>query len=410
MPYTDITIGRLTLRETFELTANISAGTDTRTLVLAGQESYPPLTLAQVKQRQEDILGLQNRLVPIRFGTKSDHDGWYRITDVNTNVVDYQGNEVRSFNWGLNAQRIGAENAVDLESRLDGISRINDHGLSGERWHAPAGGAYAYYTGTTQPSGSVSRTSADGLAITAWRSVPASAHPRWAVSLANYGMGRARVKDSTGTERVATNIAVGASSWVMENGLVSASMAGGPAASATFNVACWDGSTWDSTAWNVNVGASTGVGFTSFDAATVLRNDYEVCTVRLIKDRNPGRTLLDLTLRRGSRVVEGYLQNDASNLLAVYLKTAQGSTAAASTGYVVATSNDAQGNKVVVGSARSFTGMTSQGGLNKSSVTKLDFYIGAVVGGSAAAAGDAASTINAHYLTSMSDVTLAALR
>jgi hypothetical protein len=77
---------------------------------------------------------------------------------------------------------------------------------------------------------------------------------------------------------------------------------------------------------------------------------------------------------------------------------------------VVATSNDAQGNKVVVGSARSFTGMTSQGGLNKAAAVKLDFYIGAVVGGSGAPSGDAASTLNAHYLTSMSDVTLGAVR
>jgi hypothetical protein len=408
MPWTDITVGRLTLRETFDLAANISAGTDTRTLVLAGQESYPPLTLAQVKQRQEDILGLQNRLVPIRFGTKSDHDGWYRITDVNTSVVDYQGNEVRSFNWGLNAQRIGPENAVDLESRLDGISRLNDHGLSGERWHAPAGGAYAYYTGTTQPSGSVARASADGLAVTVQRAVPASTHPRWAVSLENYSVGRARV-EVDGQERVATGVELHSNEWRLDNGLVYVVPAD-VSASASFHVACWDGSAWDSTAWNVNVGASTGTGLYDWSAATILRNDFEVCTVRLIKDRNPGRTLLDLTLRRGSRVVEGYLQNDASNLLAVYLKTAQSSTATASTGYVVATSNDAQGNKVLVGSARSFAGLTSQGGLSKASSTKLDFYVGAVVAGSAAPSGDAASTINAHYLTSMSDVTLAALR
>jgi hypothetical protein len=407
--YTNITIGRMTLRETFDLNANISSGTDTRTLVLSGEESYPPLaTVAEVQRRNEDILGLQNRLVPIRFGTKSDHDGWYRITDVNTAPRNYQNSELVAFGWGINAERIGPENAVDLESRITGIARLNDHGLTGERWHAPAGGAYAYYTGTSQPSGAVSRSTSDGVAVSAWRSVPASANPRWAVTLANYGNGRARVKVD-GAERVASNISVGASSWVLENGLVSASMAG-PAASATLNVANWDGSTWDSTAWNINLGASTGTGVTSFDAATVLRNDYEVCTVRLVKDRNPGRTLLDLTLRRGSRVVEGYLQTDSSTLLAVYLKTGQTSTAGASTGYVVATSNDAQGNKVVVGSARSFTGMTSQGGLNKAAAVKLDFYIGAVVGGSGAPSGDAASTLNAHYLTSMSDVTLGAVR
>ena len=155
----------------------------------------------------------------------------------------------------------------------------------------------------------------------------------------------------------------------------------------------WDGSAWDNTPWNVNVGASTQPGFTAFDAATILRNDYEVCTVRLVKDRNPGRTLLDLTLRRGSRFIEGYLQTDASNLCAVYLKTAQASTATATTGYVVATSNDASGNKVIVGSARSFTGLTAQGGLAKTSTTKLDFYVGAVVGGTGAVAGDAASVL-----------------
>lgn len=409
MSFTSITIGRMTLQEQFSLAANIAAGSDTRTIVLAGEESYPPLaSIAAVQALNEDILGLQNRIVPMRFGTKSDHDGYYRITDVNTQPRNYQGSELVGFSWGINAERIGPENAVDLESRLAGIGRINDFGLTGERWHAPSGSAYAYYTGTTQPSGGVVRASSDGVAVTAWRSVPASTNPRWASSLANYGMGRARVKVN-GTERVAENIAVGASTWVLENGLVSASMAG-PSASATFNIANWDGSTWDSTAWNVNVGASAGTGFTSFDAATILRNDYEVCTVRLIKDRNPGRTLLDLTLRRGSRFVEGYLQNDASNLLAVYLKTAQTSTAAASTGYVVATSNDANGNKVLVGSARSFVGMTTQGGLNKAATTKLDFYVGAVVGGSAAAAGDAATVLNSHYLTSMSDVTLAALR
>ena len=109
-------------------------------------------------------------------------------------------------------------------------------------------------------------------------------------------------------------------------------------------------------------------------------------------------------------MIEGYLQTDASNLCAVYLKTAQASTATASTGYVVATSNDASGNKIIVGSARSFTGLTSQGGLAKTATRKLDFYVGAVVSGSAAAAGDAASVLNSHYLTSMSDVTLAALR
>src|SRR4249919_1680611 len=215
MTFTSITIGRMSLQEQFSLAANISAGTDTRTIVLAGEESYPPLaSIAAVQALNEDILGLQNRLVPIRFGTKSDHDGVYRIVDVNTQPRNYQGSEVVGFSWGINAERIGPENAVDFESRLAGVARINDYGGVGERWHAPAGGAYAYYTGTSQPSGGVSRSTSDGVAVTAWRTVPASTNPRWAVSLANYGMGRARIKVN-GTERVAESLSVGASAWVL---------------------------------------------------------------------------------------------------------------------------------------------------------------------------------------------------
>jgi hypothetical protein len=406
MSYTTITIGRLTLRETFELAANISAGTDTRTLVLAGQESYPPLTMAQVKQRQEDILGLQNRLVPIRFGTKSDHDGWYRITDVNTSVVDYQNSELRSFNWGINAQFIGPENAVDLESRLTGIAKQNDHGLSGERWHGVPATAYGYYTGSTAPSGAVQRATVDGASATVWRSVPASVSPRWGVSLADYSIGRARVL-LDGVERVATNFTAPASgAWVLTNGLVSVSAGTGN----TWNIAAWDGSAWDSKAWNFGIGSST-VPASTWEGLQVVRNDYEMCTVRLLNNEGPGRTMLDLTLRRGSRFVEGYAKTSSSTLLAVVKSgTAEAGTAAASSGHIRATSNDAQGNRYVVGSARSFTGLTAQGGIAKTSTTTLDFFIGAEVDGISAPTGDQAANLVSQYLTAMSEVTLGAVR
>jgi hypothetical protein len=412
--YTDITIGRLTLRETFELNSNISAGTDTQTIVISGEESYPPLTLAQVKQRREDILGLQNRLVPISFGTKSDHDGWYRITDVNTSVRDYQGNEVRAFSWGINAEFIGAEGGVDLESRLTGIQRINDHGLTGEKWHAPSPSSFAYFTGFSQPSGSVSRAISDGGSITAWRSVPASANPRWSVSLANYQRGRARVIVD-GVERTGTTPFVsGAPSpssgaWVIENGLVSASMS--PSASSTWNIAAWDGSTWDSKGWAYSYATSTSP-VNTFEAASIIRNDYEAVTIRLVESINlpSGRGVVDLTLRRGSRFIEGYSQADRSNLAAVWLETAESSTSPASSGYVRATNNDAQGNRFVCGSARSFSGLTAAGGLAKTATTKLDFFIGAEVAGSAAVTGDQAANLVAQYLTAMGEVTLAARR
>lgn len=398
--YGTVTVGRLTLREDYELDANINTATDKRTLGLKGEESSPPLTMAQLRQRQEDILGLLDDYVPIIFTDKDDHSGYYKITDVNTGLVNWTG-EVAKFTWTIQAEYVGPENGVDVESRLVYIDRQDDFGLTGVRWHAPAGGHYAYYTGLTQPSGSVSRATIDGGPVTVYTSTPASASPRWGSALATYGRGRARVLVG-GVERVATNLTVGPSAWEINNGLMSVSAA--PAASATLMVSHWDGAAWDATAFNVSVGSSTVPDLGVFDAATVIRNDYECVTVRLVKSKAPGRSMLDLTLRRGSRFVEGYLSNDAGTTLAVFAKTAQAATAPASAAYVVATNNDAQGNKLIVGSAKTFVAQTAQLGLHKLAANSLDFFIGGVVSGSAAPTGDTANDLRNQYLAFPSEI------
>jgi hypothetical protein len=402
--YTDITIGRLTLRETFDMNSNISAGADTQTIVLSGEESYPPLTLAQVKQRREDILGLQNRLVPIRFGTKSDHDGWYRITDVNTSVRDYQGGELRAFTWGINATFIGPENAVDLESRLTGVQRINDFGLTGEKWHGVPVGVTTYYGGTLT---SVSRATSDGASASVWRSVPASTNPRWATPISTYDVGRSRVLIN-GVERVGTDVDdTTSSSWVLTNGIVSASAAA--AGSATWSVAHWDGAGWDAKHWNLGLGSSASPNL-GWGYVKILRNDYEMCTMRLIDNNAFARLVVDLTLRRGSRFIEGRVSSTIATTLGVWPAIGEASTSPASSGYVRATNNDALGNRYVCGSARSFSALTASGGLAKTSATSLDFFIGAEVAGSAAQTGDTAANLVSQYLTAMGEVTLASVR
>jgi hypothetical protein len=225
--------------------------------------------------------------------------------------------------------------------------------------------------------------------------------------LADYQVSRARVLVG-GVERVATNVTMPISTWVLTNGLVSCS-AGNP--SNSLDVAAWDGTAWDSKDWNITFGSSTAA-LTTWNTAQITRNDYEACTIRLLDDRGPGRTVVDLTLRRGSRFVEGYIQNTSSTMLGV-VKTSgsvEASTSPASSGYVRATSNDAQGNRFVVGSARSFTALTASGGLTKTSTTTLDFFIGAEVGGSAAPTGDQAATLVNQYLTAMAERTEGSVR
>jgi hypothetical protein len=99
--------------------------------------------------------------------------------------------------------------------------------------------------------------------------------------------------------------------------------------------------------------------------------------------------------------MEGYIQRPASGTLTVTADTVEAGTSV--TGLIRATANDAAGNRYVVGSARSFTGDTTNGGFTKSATTTLDFYIGVELNGSSAVSGDAAADLQAQYIAAMAE-------
>jgi hypothetical protein len=127
-----------------------------------------------------------------------------------------------------------------------------------------------------------------------------------------------------------------------------------------------------------------------------------MCILRLTKSMSPGRLTLDLTLRRGSRFVEGFMQrNTAPDELKVRLNSAESNvTTLASGGYVTATANDADGNRFVAGSARTFTGHAN-GGVERFAATSMDFFLGVVAGGGSAVSGDAATDLRNMYIACM---------
>lgn len=379
-----LTVGRITLRETVTVS---EAGGDSRTLAVSGQESTPPLTRAVLTARHDDLLALSaDQVLPVTWTDKPERDGYYTVSGPSADLTDQQGEVVTSA-WRLNLTRIGTPGETDLQSRLAGAARANDHSLTGERWHAPPISHYAYYTGATLPT-AATRSSADGT-ITIYRSLPAAVSPRWGCAPASYGLGRVRVI-SQGLERSGTDVPVNSADWELSNALVRVRLASG-----SLEIASYDGSSWDTKAWTVTANSTT---ITSWDSATVLRNEYELCILRLTKSRSPGRTTLDLTLRRGSRVIEGYLQNDTSTTLSVSLTSSE--TTTTGTGYVVATSTDASGNKYTAGSARTFT-THANGGITKAATTTLDWYAGAVMNSASPAAVDAATVLRDHYVAAL---------
>lgn len=365
----DVQLGRIPLRETFTVT---EAGGDTRSLDLEGQESYPPLTRAQVIARHDGINSITpGQVIPVTFTDKPERSGYYTVKSSGASYTEYLTETVTS-SWKVSLERVGSDAETDLQSRLTGAVRLNDHALTGERWHAPPIGHYAYYTGSTNAT-TMTRTGADG-AITVFRGVPANVSPRWGCAPTDYLDGRVRVTTTGGQEVYGVDVPLAATGWALSNGLVNVTTS----ASASLDVQTYSGGAYRSTLWNVSVaGAASSIA--SWDGATLLRNDPEMAIVRLVKGLNPGRATLDLTLRRGSRTIEGYLQVGTAATLCAYRATAE--TATNNTSYLIAAADDADGLRYAIGSARTYTAHAN-GGITKAAVTALDFWIGAVVTGS----------------------------
>lgn len=362
----DVQLGRIPLRETFDAT---EAGGDDRTLDIDGQESYPPLTRAQVIARHDGINSLiPGALVPVTCTDKPERNGYYTVKASSSTYTEYR-TEMVTADWKATLERVGSDAETDLQSRLTGAVRLNDFSLTGERWHAPPIGHYGYYTGATNPT-TMTRTGADG-AITVYRGVPANVSPRWGCPPTSYLTGRGKATTTGGQEVYGVDVPLAATGWALSNGLVNVTTS----ASASIDVQTYSGA-YASKLWNVSVAGSAS-SITSWDAATLLRNDPEMVILRLIKGLSPGRATLDLTLRRGSRFVEGYLQVGTSATLAVYRSSLETNTSVAASGYVTASGDDSDGNQFVIGSARTFTAHTN-GGIIKTAATALDFWIGAV--------------------------------
>lgn len=383
-------LGRLTLREDFTASDTVDAD-GIHTLNLSGQESMPRWTADGIAKQREDLLSMNNKFVPVVFSGKPYMNGFYRVSSVAGDINDFIPENLKVFAWSASLTLIGTPSSVDVESRLSGAqAKSNNFTSTGERTHAPAIGHNAYWSGVAVPS-SMTRATEDGT-IKVYRGIPLEVHPRWAISPASYGAGRVRVSDAN-FERAGVNFSMGPEDWTLSNGLVRVTP---NAPGGVFAVSAWDSGVWESKNWDVLTGTGPAVSLGDFDYCTVLRNEFEAVTLRLIKSLAAGRVMVDMTLRRGSRFVELFIQTTTSTTIKIVLVTGVASTN--TSGYVRATSNDAAGNQAIVGSAKTFVADTANGGLSKATTLELDAFIGLILGGSGAVSGDAGTDVFEQYI------------
>lgn len=393
MPTPTILLGRMQIRE--DLTASEAAdGSGDRSISLSGQESIPRLPFAAVVRRREDMLALPGQFLPVVFTVKDYLNGFYTINSV-TGVIEDWDDDLGVFRWSVDMTRAGTDNDTDIESRLGGaLTRVNDFSVVGERSHAPSLTHSAYWTDATVAS-AVQRTGEEGV-IKLYRGMGILVSPRWATTPANYGTGRVRFTDEAGYERAGDSARLAATGWQLSNGLVRVQplLSGGVLA-----VAAYTGGAWRTKNWDVLV---DGVSVGQFDQCMILDNEYGLVSIRLMKSMAVGRFFMDLTLRRGQRLVEIYLQHEYGSTLKIMRSTTEvGLNTLAGT--IVATSNDADGNKYIVGSARTFTADLN-GGISKAATTIMDAFVGVVAGGTSAIAGDAAVDLQKQYMGFPSEI------
>lgn len=377
MSWGTIDIGGLQLSETYSISDAVNASSGERSISLSGVETSPKRSLIEVQSIADDLTSLLNRVLPVTFSDKTDRNGYYRIDDVNVDIVHWP-NHATGVSWSLSLTLMGMDNAVDIESRLTFIPRDNDFLQAGASWHAPAIGHTLY-----RPSiPSVTRPSESGN-IQVYVGDFGGANPRWWSLASGYASGRVRLVLS-GVERFGgQGIRVPSTSdWELNNGLVRVRWARG-----ALEVSLWNGD-WYFKDWAVF--SSIGDQVTSWTSAAVLRNDPEVVTFRLYAALPSGETLAaDLTLRRGARFVEVYMQrSSAIDELKIRLVTGETYSDQSASGYIVASLSDANGIKFACGSSRTFTPHVNGGVVVLNSST-LDMWIGGVIGVDASDQADA---------------------
>jgi hypothetical protein len=391
-----VTIGGIDFRET------VNASEASGQLTLNGQESFPPQTEEFVRATHLNMLGLIGKTIQVVARDKVELTGFYVVNDATSSYTDELNGEVVAIDWQLRLSRIGGERDVEFESVVPEIARSTE--LAGQTpvfWHAPPIGTLDYYTGATVPSGTVTRQSADGPIAVFTHTAALPSYPRWTVRAVNYDEGAVKLT-LDGQRRLGDLTTPGHSTWSVDNGLVQ--VTGGSSPNLTVSV--WDGGAWS--AAKAYVPQVNGVSLTATPDLVILRNDPEQVVVRLEYPQLPGRVTVDISLRRGSRTLNGVMKRHAAATLGIARTAAE--AASAVTGGIRATANDADGNRFVMGSSKVTTNVLTTASISDLAVTIFDFFLGAELNGTTAQAGDTFADLLSQYLGTTGDRTRAVSR
>lgn len=368
---------------------------------------------------REQMLGLVDNpdesVVPLVWTEDPSLDGFYRVRQVGMGSEPRMKLDSRSVvPWDATLERVSSYASPQFDSRLlhalRSGSAVTSASASAIQGLAPV--TTVYRRGSTGLGDLDTRASADGdVYVNTWATNTSQSSAEWQAPPAGFYDGAATIERRidggpwvpfSGKNPVDVDPNT---EWRISNGLVQvvpSETIGGT--NGTVTVASWGGSAYESATeikavWNSAQGDS-------FSGLTILRNSPEAVTIRLVGaniSTNPVFATLDLTLRRGERMLQGVLRTAATTTLNVGAPTSFLFMTTAITGGVRLTSNDADGNRWVLCSALATAPSSGDVALVAASATVLDFGFGHEIGGSGSSGIDTAQALSNQYAAYLSE-------
>jgi hypothetical protein len=364
-------------------------------------------SVTNTKIIRSELLEQQGKLIAVTYSLDSHFDGFYILGDVKIDTVPVSYLRRGLFRYEVGLFRIGGESRVELQSNLTGTVLVNDHGLleaETRPFVAPAIGhlSFAWVVNSVTK---FTRATEDGTITVYTSDGDFLSDASWGADPATYYSGACELRTGSPLRlRSGLDVPNDPSNWQIDNGLIRV----GPETGNTgrIEVECYDGVSWESLK-DISFDYAAGTKLADFDFFSVSRNDPESVIVRLVSQTGASafnRDVVDLQIRRGAPFLIGVWNSDrAADAMKVMRDTTEASTAVTPSGAsgdvgVRATSNDGDGNRFIIYTPQTHTNDLTEGGVSVAAADQIRFAIGHEIGGSGAAANDAAGPLGLQYM------------
>ena len=402
-----VTIGHLSFTSPGQLT--YTGGSQERSYQISGVLAHTDsnsLDLDENKYIRDELISMSNSdtVYPFTYTGDTTLKGFVKVSSASVDIARYGG---AGMQYSIDLQWLGNPGEMRFESQFSGALIDNDHSVTStdSQFFAPPAGAFSVHipaVGTGTAPAQEDRTAEYGSGTSTIKFFSGSNlrnnNIEFECNPDDYLKGAVKISTNSKVRNGTYSTNLNVDTAVLENGLVKFELTNSNTQSR-FSTSLWESDDWRSVKEFAISKGSSQTEWRGWNTVQIIKNYAECGTLRFTSQANTdgsGRLIFDVSLRRGSRyfslVVSSYGTADEIH---IERTTAEASTAG--TGYIVATSNDSEGNKFILGSPNTITNDLTNGGIHLTA-TQMKAFVGYVLDGSSATGQNTADNIRDAYL------------